>query len=567
MKPIRHIKQLACLFPVILVLCYIYSCAQPAAQAQPAVQAGERTKEFVFEKRYLNLPIQNKVDMQRMYLVVEDDTVRAFDIELAVTQPDFWVFIETEDFIGKKASLHVEKVPAGAKGFDMIYQDDIIKDEDTIYKEKLRQQFHFSSRRGWNNDPNGLVYYDGEYHLFYQHNPYGWNWGNMHWAHAISTDLIYWKEIQKALFPDELGTMFSGSAVIDHNNTSGFQTGEEKVMVAAYTAYNREREVQCIAYSNDRGRTFTKYEGNPVIGDRQEEIGSRNDRDPKVFWHEPTQKWVMALFEATGHSIFTSDNLKEWNWESHTQVFWECPELFELPVNGDPNNKKWVMYGASGTYMIGDFDGKKFTAESGKQYYHRGILYAAQTYNDVPDGRRIQIGWGVAPSPGMPFNQMMTFPQELTLRTTSEGIRLFAEPIPEIEKLHGKKYEWSNVTLSRKKLDLSEDVQEELLHIKAEFEIKTAPVFGFNINDLEIEYSINHNRLNINEAFISPIDNKIYLEILIDRNSVEIYANHGRLFVSTVHNSVDNPKKLELFSRGETLLKSLEVYELKSIWQ
>jgi len=565
MKTIRHIKPLAWLFPVILVICFVCSCAQPAVQAQPVVQAGERTKELVLQKRYLNLPVQNEVKMQRMYLVVEGDTVRGFNIELAVNQPDFWVFIETGNFEGKKAILHAENVPAGAKGFDMIYQDDIIKDEDTIYKEKLRQQFHFSSRRGWNNDPNGLVYYDGEYHLFYQHNPYGWEWGNMHWAHAVSTDLIHWKEIQKALFPDEFGTMFSGSAVIDHNNTSGFQTGEEKVLVAVYTADGPEREVQCIAFSNDRGRTFTKYEGNPVIGDRIEEIGSRQDRDPKVFWHEPTQKWVMALFEATGISIFTSDNLKDWNYESHTQVFWECPELFELPVDGDPNNKKWVMYGASGTYMIGDFDGKKFTRESGKHYYHWGILYAAQTYNDVPDGRRIQIGWGVASSPGMPFNMMMTFPMELSLRTTSEGIRLFSEPIREIKKLHGEKFERNNVTLTRRKLDLSEDIKEDLLHIKAEFEIKTAVNFGFNINGFEIEYDINHNRLN--DVFLSPLDNKINLEILVDRNSIEIYANHGRLFLSSGHNSADNPKQLELFSRGETILTSLEVYELKSIWQ
>lgn len=273
----------------------------------------------------------------------------------------------------------------------------------------------------------------------------------------------------------------------------------------------------------------------------------------------------MVLFEGTGNSIFTSDNLKEWKYESHINGFWECPEMFELPVDGNSVNKKWVMYGASGTYMIGNFDGKKFIKESGKNYYHKGILYAAQTYNNMPDDRRIQIGWGRAASPGMPFNQMMTFPAELSLRTTNEGVRLFIEPISAIETLYKKEHKWENIYLEGENKDLLADVQGELLHIKLEFEIQTSNSFGLNINGYKIGYDLNFTQLN--EVFLSPDDNRIYLEILIDRNSVEIFANHGRLYLSAVHNSVDQLKRIELFSiDGKTLVKTMEIYELKSIW-
>jgi fructan beta-fructosidase len=323
--------------------------------------------------------------------------------------------------------------------------------------------------------------------------------------------------------------------------------------------------VQCIAYSNDRGRTWTKYEGNPVIGDRRKVVGSSNTRDPKVFWHQPSKKWVLVLFEGTGLSIFNSDNLRDWKYQSHIKGFWECPELFELPVEGKPNDTKWVMYGASGTYKIGNFDGKKFNMESGKFYYHQGALYAAQTYNNLPDNRRIQIGWGRISASGMPFNQMMTFPTELSLRTTSDGIRLFSEPVREIENLHTREYHWEKVLIEGENKALLKDVKAQLLHIKAEFEIRLGRKFGLTINGFTVTYDMNYNLLN--NTFLSPVDNKIFLELLIDHNSIEIFANQGRLYLVETFNSVDQPKQLLLFSEpGETLLHNLEIYNLKSIW-
>jgi sucrose-6-phosphate hydrolase SacC (GH32 family) len=412
--------------------------------------------------------------------------------------------------------------------------------------------------------------------MFFQHCPYSWGQRNKHWGHAVSKDLIHWEELATALFPDSLGGIYSGSAVIDYKNSSGFQTGKEKVMVAVYSASS---QVQCLAYSNDRGRTWTKYNKNPFIGDRRAIAGNNNIRDPRVFWHEPTKKWIMVLFEGMGNSIFTSDNLKDWQYESHTYNSWECPELFELPVDGNPENTKWVMYGAAGVYMIGHFDGKKFRIESGKHFYstsnensmfkHKGIFYASQTFNDAPDERRIQVGWGIVPAPGMPFNQMITFPNELSLRTTSVGIRLCANPIREIEMLHTKEKTLTNIRETGNLLSKLDGKLGKLLHIKAEFEMgprDSYGVFGLRINGFEIEYDARHNRLN--HTFLDIEDKKIYLEILMDRTSVEVYGNHGRLYLADAHNTVDQPQQLELYNLwGKVHLSKLQIYELKSIWE
>jgi sucrose-6-phosphate hydrolase SacC (GH32 family) len=559
----------------------IFICCNINNLAASTARGTEREQELVLEKHYLNLPVQSDVPKQKMSLLVDSETNHEFLISLAVERCDYWVFMDISMFKGKKALLSAARVPDDSRGFDMVYQDDSLKEEDTIYKEKLRPQFHYTAKRGWIQDPVGLVYYDGEYHMFPLHYPFGWDEGRKGWGHAVSKDLIHWKELPMAIYPYNSSSIYSGSAVIDENNTSGFQTGKEKVMLAAHSL--SDKQVQCIAYSNDRGRTWTNYSGNPVIGDRRAIVGNEDIRDPKIFWHEPTSKWVMVLFEGIGNSIFTSDNLKDWTYQSHIDDSWECPELFELPVDGDPDNTKWVMYGAAGVYMIGDFDGKKFTMESGKHYYstgklnsafkHKGIFYASQTYNDEPKGRRIQLGWGIVPFPDMPFNQMITFPTELSLRTTKEGIRMCANPIKEIESLHKKEYTLTNIRKASEEdsRDLLAELNSslgDLLHIKAEFDIgprKSYGVFGLIINGFEIEYDARHNRLN--DAFLNLKNGKIYLEILMDRSSVEIYANHGRLYLSDAHFSVNHPKQLDLYSLwGDVHLSKLQIYELKSIW-
>lgn len=303
-----------------------------------AAIAGEVS--FKITKQYLNFPISHKENRGRMTFEVNGKPDLSVVIRLAPDEAEYWVFKDVSAFKGKTIKITYD---GNEKGLSKIYQSDEIEGQAELYKEKNRPQFHFTTRRGWINDPNGLIYYEGESHLFYQHNPFERDWENMHWGHAVSKDLIHWTELPDALYPDHLGTMFSGSAVIDYDNTAGFNKGKTPAMVVAFTAASSDRQVQGIAYSLDKGRTFTKYDKNPVINSK-EKWNSQDTRDPKVFWYAPSKHWVLVLNERDGHSIYTSSNLKDWKYESHVTGFWECPELFELPVDGDKNHTKWVMY-------------------------------------------------------------------------------------------------------------------------------------------------------------------------------------------------------------------------------
>jgi len=539
-----------------LLVLFFSVCAFP--------QKGTIKKTFTADKKYLLYPVNRNQERQRLEFKTKKlDTYLDIRIASQKDSIDYWVFMDISRFAGHKVTISTQKNDYLKRSFEFICLDDEIITDTPIYSEELRQQVHFSSRRGWNNDPNGLVYYDGEYHLFYQHNPYGWNWGNMHWGHAVSPDLIHWKELPDALYPDELGTMFSGSAVIDNNNTSGW--GKD-VLVAAYTAnIAGGGQSQNIAYSTDRGRNFTKYKNNPVLP-AVERFGSRHERDPKVFWYAPNNNWVMVLFESNGNSIFTSKNLKEWHFESHIEGFWECPELFELAVDGDTNNKKWVMYGASGRYKTGSFDGRKFTPESTSPSYMGGGMYAAQTYNNTPDGRRIQIGWGTIPSKGMPFNQMMTFPTEMKLKTGKEGVRLYITPIEEISMLYKKSYNYKNLAIGQKNInELVQAPQSRLLHIKAQLlPIGTEP-FSIIINGHKLTYNPESDKQD--ETYLPDLSSDLKLEFIVDINSIEVFINDGQLIKVIPHNSAANKPEVSFEGKGQTIIKSLEIHELSSIWE
>ncbi|MFH1718765.1 MAG: glycoside hydrolase family 32 protein [Planctomycetota bacterium] len=547
-----------------------------AAVAQGGDVSTNKTREFVLQKKYLNFPVKNGAEKRLIHLIVDDKIVREFDIELAPDEPDFWVFLDVRGFAGKNAILRVDKYEIGkSKGFDSIYQADSFPGEENLYREKLRPQLHFTSRRGWNNDSNGMVYYDGEYHLFYQHNPYGWKWGNMTWGHAVSKDMVRWTELGDAIHPDRLGTIFSGSAVVDINNTAGFQTGNEKVIVCIYTSAGGRNPMskgqpftQSIAYSNDRGRTWKVYQGNPVLG----HINGGN-RDPKVIRHEPTNQWVMALYlDDRTMGFFTSKDLKSWEFQSKLKCFHECPELFALPVDGNEDNQKWILYGGSGEYLIGSFDGRQFKSETDPILFHYGnCFYASQTFSNIPkeDGRRIQIAWGRVAMTGMPFNQMMLFPVTLTLRGTEEGPRMFAEPVREIEKLHKRKWQWKNKVLKPGD-NLLSDLSGELFHIRAELKVNDVQEAGFVVRDIPVVYDVQKQELSCQKktALLKPVNDKIRLELLVDRTSIEIFGNNGGVYMPIGVLLADNPKSFEIFTKGgNTEVKSLEVYELDSSWQ
>jgi sucrose-6-phosphate hydrolase SacC (GH32 family) len=372
-----------------------------------------------------------------------------------------------------------------------------------------------------------------------------------------------------------MGTIFSGSAVVDVNNTAGFQTGDEKVIVCIYTSAGGTNPMskdqpftQSVAYSNDRGRNWIVYEHNPVVG----HINGSN-RDPKVIWHEPTGQWVMALYlDDRTMGFLTSKDLKSWEFQSKIKCFHECPELFALPVDGDENNKKWILYGGSGEYLIGNFDGTHFKSQTDAIRFHYGnCFYASQTFSNIPinDGRRIQIAWGRVKMPDMPFNQMMLFPVTLTLHTTEEGTRMFARPVREIEKLHKRQWRWKNKTLKPAE-NLLSDVSGELFHIRAELKVGDSQEIGFTIRDIPVVYNVRKQELSCQKkaAPLQPVDGKISIELLVDRTSIEIFGNGGGVYMPIGVILADSSKSLEIFTKGgNTEIESLEIYELNSAWK
>ena len=462
-----------------------------------------------------------------------------------------------------------------------------LNSDEEKYNELYRPQYHFTPEKNWHNDPNGLVYYDGEYHMFYQYNPKGKEWGYMHWGHAVSTDMVHWNHLPIALYPDENSedkeycTAFSGSAIVDENNILGKQKGSEKTLIAFYTS---QKCGQRIAFSTDKGRTWEKFEGNPIIP-----FDDKDDaRDPKVFWHEDSKKWIMVLYRKTseeenskGVSIYNSNNLVDWEWKSHIPGFYECPDLIKMQVTNRPDENKWVLFDGDGSYLIGSFDGETFIAESAKIQSDFGKnYYATQTWNNIPaeDGRIIQIAWMRGGEyPEMPFNGQMSFPCELSLTKFSFGYKLVRNPIKEIETLHGKHQNWEDkILIPGLNQNKTKSVKGDCLHIIGEFDLKTSDRFGFLIRHskkspgTEIEYDVKRGVLKAFNTMmpLPPIDNKIMLEILIDRTSVEIFANGGQNVMSNCFLPKEGAEDVVLYTIGGELgIDKLDVYEVNSIWE
>ena len=533
-------------------------------------------RNFVVAKRYLQLPIKNGAPKRVVTLLADGKTVVRNDIELANGDADWWAPMDVSAWSGQTVTLRVDKLPDDSTALSSIEQGDAIKGAENLYREPLRGQFHFSPRRGWNNDPNGMVFFNGEYHLFFQHNPYGWGWGNMHWGHAVSRDMVHWEELGDTLAPDEMGPMFSGSAVVDWNNTSGFGKEGQPPLVLIYTAAGNPT-VQGVAYSTD-GRNFTKYSGNPVL----KQI-TRDNRDPKVMWHEPTKKWVLVLYVEweKKHTIhfFTSPNLREWTLASITDgdapgksFLFECPDFFELPVDGDAAKKKWVLTAANSEYAIGTFDGTRFTPEQSRLPGHRGRgFYAAQTFSDIPakDGRRVQIGWFQTETKGVPFNQSMTVPLELKLISTADGPRMTFAPVKELESLRAKSDRFDAMTLQPNGANPLAGVKAELVEVNAEFEPGEASEITFTVRGAMIRYDAKKQELAVNDHRVpAPLrGGKQRLTIFCDRTGLEVFASDGLTYVPMPFQPKGDDLALGLQVKGGSAkFTALQVHELKSAW-
>ncbi|MCF8335460.1 MAG: glycoside hydrolase family 32 protein [Bacteroidales bacterium] len=478
--------------------------------------------------------------------------------------------------------------------------------------QKYRPQYHFSPERKWTNDPNGMVYHEGTYHLFFQHYPEALHWGPMHWGHATAGDLFHWEHKDIALYPDSIGYIFSGSAVVDKNNTTGFQSGEEKPLVAIFTHHDPDNDlqVQSLAYSTDGGKTWTKYKDNPVI----ENSGIKDFRDPKVFWHEPTSRWIMVLAAGDHVRFYSSPNLKEWNLESkfgknagaHGGV-WECPDLFPLALDGDEQNMKWVLLvsinpgapnGGSGTqYFVGDFDGHRFTNElQGNQWIDYGTdNYAGVTWSNTPK-RKIFIGWMnnwtyAEQIPTSTWRGAMTLPRRLTLKSVAGEPRLVSQPVKEIQALQKEVFSLKDKRISENSLNkdfVDIDLSEAMLQfrtvtanageIKIRLYNKDGEKLDIGFRRKEKEVYIDRRDAGVDSfhvafpkiqnAPMSQWPDSLNLEIYLDRSSVELFVNGGeRVMTNRIFSKKPYSHLEVMISSGEAKLEQLRIFEIESVWR
>ena len=480
--------------------------------------------------------------------------------------------------------------------------------------EQHRPQFHFTPKTGWMNDPNGMVYFKGEYHLFYQYYPDSTVWGPMHWGHAISKDLVHWEHLPVALYPDSLGYIFSGSAVVDEKNTSGFGKNGEAPLVAIFTYHNMAGEkagkidfqTQGIAYSLDNGRTWTKYANNPVV----KNPGIRDFRDPKVIWHEASKQWIMTLAVVDHVAFYASKNLKDWvktgefgKTEGAHGGVWECPDLFPLKVEGS-NADKWVLIvninpgapnkGSGGQYYIGQFDGKTFKNDN----QPTDILwidygtdnYATVTWSGVPDNRRISLGWMsnwqyAMKVPTQAWRSAATLPRELSLKTTEKGIRLIQKPVKEQDILRGGSQDMTNQSITESYALKSTSKTNEL-SLTFDLSKTTAQDLGVVVANSKgekvlIGFEKSTNRFYIDRTeggkkdFEKGFAGRHYaprhststllkMNLHIDVASVELFADDGETVMTDIFFPTEDFNQLSIFSKnGSSQLREGKIWALK----
>jgi len=556
--------------------------------------------DYQIQSSYLLIPVEERAPEIKINVSVSDPTNQStYDVHLAVNKIDYWVPLDLKKWKSQKVTLSFLGIKESILGIKEIKQTDKFEFE---YNEKYRPQFHFSPEHGWMNDPNGMVYLDGEYHLFYQYNPYGSIWGNMSWGHAVSTDLISWTYLPTALTPDSLGAIFSGSAVIDVNNTAGFG---KNAMVAIFTSCGKTQQ-QSIAYSTDKGRTFTKYAKNPVLPNP----GITDFRDPKVSWNEAAKQWIMALATKQTVTFFGSPNLKDWTKlsefgegiGSHAAV-WECPDLFPLAYQG---KTKWVLIvslnpggpngGSATQYFIGDFDGKSFKPDA-LPYplwldYGRDN-YAGVTFNNIPktDGRRIFMGWMsnwdyANQVPTKDFRSANTTARELSIVDNGNYLVLKSYPVKELNNLKDKILYKPNL-----KVDKEARITELLKNNDGSYEIEmtikpeNSEVFGFSLNNSKNEtlkfnfdnttgfFSIDRKRsglIDFNDKFAMGMNAPLAkrstyrIRLLVDKASAELFINEGEITMTTLFFPSECMNQLKFYSKvGKIEVENIKINNIK----
>lgn len=567
------------------------------------------------DSRYLLLPVQESTDDARINVLVDGNVAETIYVRLAKSKTDYTVPFDLTPYKGHDVMLDV--VIPQSRGSVREAKDDacwrgiVLADTfDTANREKYRPAFHHTPRYGWMNDPNGMFYKDGRWHLYYQYNPYGSKWQNMTWGHSVSDDLVNWEHLPEAIRPNGLGSVFSGSCAVDHDNTAGF--GSDAV-IALYTSAGTS-QMQSLASSTDDGLTFNIYPSNPVLTLESEA------RDPKVFWNDSTKEWNMILAHALDHEmlIFTSPDMKSWTLQSSFGKglgaqggVWECPDLFELPVAGT-DEKKWVLlcninpdgpFGGSGTqYFVGDFDGKTFKADtdaagdvSTKWLDYGKDHYATVTWSDAPDGRRVALGWMsnwqyAADVPTMQFRSANTLPREMGLFRAPDGeVYASSAPSPELDALRGKlAAKVKKTTVGRKARSFalpSENggICEILMDIEAS-KAKTVNIVFSNSQGEKVvmQYdpaaaTLSFDRTqsgitDFSEGFpavtVTPTheaSGRIALRIFVDRSSMEVFGNDGEFVMTNLVFPRTPYTALSVSAEGgNAKVENLRIYSLKS---
>lgn len=553
---------------------------------------------------YLLLPIQDDAPEGKICVVKDNEQKGTLmNVRLARERVDSYVPFALSAYKGQHISIEIQGVPETALCWKELKLSGSF---DMVNKESFRPVYHHTPAYGWMNDPNGMFYKDGVYHLYFQYNPYGSVWGNMHWGHSTSTDLMHWKFEGCAIVPDAWGAIFSGSCVVDHENTAGF--GKEAV-VAFYTSAKStpwgDIQMQSMAYSLDNGKTFTKYEGNPILTSSEKDF-----RDPKVFWYAPGKHWVMILAVGQHMEIYSSVNLKEWKKESEFGAMqgahggvWECPDLVEIPVEGT-REKKWVLIcnlnpggpfgGSAAQYFVGSFDGKKFVNESPTQtkWMDWGKdNYATVTWNNAPDGRCIALGWMsnwqyANNVPTRQYRSANTLARDLTLYREGQELYLKSTPSSEVKKARGKKVSIPSFKVSEKHemVNLFEEKQGAyeveiviqntgaskiafcLLNDKGE---KVSMYYDLNRKQFVMDRS-ESGKVDFSKDFsavtVAPVnvDKELTLRLFVDRSSIEAFGEDGKFVMTNlVFPSQPYVKMCFEADKNGYAVKSLNVYKLQ----
>lgn len=513
------------------------------------------------DKRYLKLPVSHQAQNCRLMLMQGYTVMMDYTVQLDAENPTAYYYPDLRNFVG----LDLEFVWEPACHYIPELTDHIPEVGD----EPLRPAAHFSATRGWINDPNGLILHNGVYHLFFQHNPAGPNWGNMHWGHAVSRDLLHWEEQETALFPDRLGTMFSGSAICDHDNRTGLKENGQDVLLFYYTACPAGMKLsadsktsQCMAYSTDGGMTLRKYAGNPVIPHI-----SGDNRDPKVVWAEELGCYVLALFldgsVGNDFALFRSDDLL--HWDKMQEILFEgdaeCPDLY--PLTSDKGSRYWVFSAASDHYIIGRMqDGKFVPVQAAKQLHYGTKSYAAQTFFGIPGGRCIRMAWNRFPAPGAVFNGSMCTPTEMTLKECANGIYLCTNPIREFASLRG------NTVQPDLALPLTQKLTGKAQDITLELALDENSILQIRVLGLSMEVNADLGCIRVKgcEIPLFAQNGKAKLRIITDTTSTEIYIGDGEAFGVVDHLADYKQNHIALDIRqGGVTVTGFAVSELQDI--